>query len=216
MIRFECEDCGKKMSAPEKFAGKVARCPHCKSRVLVPEPEEEIIEDFEVVEAVTERKPTKKAAYAVEEEEEPPPPPRKRRRYHDDDVDDDEDDRPRRKKKRKKAETDHSFFLITALVLGLVFVGMTIAAVMTPAGAGAMVLVGAIPATIGTIWIRNIAWGESYGEYMACTYIPLYDTLFAASRWDEAGSACIVCWIGRAFVIVALIILLAVHKGQGF
>lgn len=36
LIRFMCA-CGKKVKAPVKYAGKVARCPQCKNRVKIPE-----------------------------------------------------------------------------------------------------------------------------------------------------------------------------------
>lgn len=219
MIKFECSECGKKTSAPDKFAGKAARCPHCKARVVVPGPEEE---EEEIIEAVQVEEPSRKAkkkpaTYGVEEEEEPPKP--RRRRYQDDDVDDDDDDdddgRRRRRKKKKGEESGAStFFWIAALVLAVVFVGMTIAAVLRQEGAVAMFIVGVIPMVVGNIWLYNMARAEGYGEYIAMRFIPLYDTIFAMNRWDQAWAPCIICWIGRVFCIVAGILFFAVHKGQ--
>lgn len=37
-ITTQCESCGKRMGIPEKYAGKVIRCPACKSTLRVPDP----------------------------------------------------------------------------------------------------------------------------------------------------------------------------------
>lgn len=36
MIRFKCQNCGRKIRTSEEFAGKRAKCPKCKSLVIVP------------------------------------------------------------------------------------------------------------------------------------------------------------------------------------
>jgi DNA-directed RNA polymerase subunit RPC12/RpoP len=36
-IQFECSACGKKIKAPDENVGKKARCPYCKSVIVVPE-----------------------------------------------------------------------------------------------------------------------------------------------------------------------------------
>lgn len=38
-IRAECPACGKVVKAPEKYAGKVAKCPACQVRMRIPVPE---------------------------------------------------------------------------------------------------------------------------------------------------------------------------------
>ena len=48
-ITFSCT-CGKHFTVDAALAGKRTRCPACKSPLTVPEPEPEVIEDFEVVE----------------------------------------------------------------------------------------------------------------------------------------------------------------------
>lgn len=35
-IRFKCEKCGNGIKAPEKFAGRAAKCPKCKQVIIVP------------------------------------------------------------------------------------------------------------------------------------------------------------------------------------
>jgi hypothetical protein len=234
MIRFECSECNKKMSAPPEFAGKKARCPHCKERITVPGEEEEIIEAFTVEEAP--RKPKKKKedtydrepeeeapprkskkkkedTYELEQEEERPPPPKRKRRYDDDDEDDD-DDRPRKKKKKTEGEETNIFFWACVLLALVTFGGLLIAGIMSKEGAIAMLVVGAIPTIIGTLWLRSLAWSESYGEYMACLYVPFYDTIFALGRWDLAWAPCVICWIGRVFIIVSIILLGAIHRAD--
>ena len=37
MIKFQCDNCGKKFSAPENRAGKKGTCPKCKNVVVIPE-----------------------------------------------------------------------------------------------------------------------------------------------------------------------------------
>ena len=39
MIKFHCKNCGKKISVPEKHAGKKGKCPKCKNIVVVPKAE---------------------------------------------------------------------------------------------------------------------------------------------------------------------------------
>ncbi|MCY2932496.1 MAG: hypothetical protein NTV86_23975 [Planctomycetota bacterium] len=36
MIEFTCEGCGQKLKVPETFAGKKAKCPHCKGTIDIP------------------------------------------------------------------------------------------------------------------------------------------------------------------------------------
>lgn len=36
MIRVECSNCNKNINAPDKYAGKTAKCPSCGSKVLIP------------------------------------------------------------------------------------------------------------------------------------------------------------------------------------
>jgi len=37
MIKFNCDNCGRKFSAPESYAGKKGRCPKCKNVVFIPD-----------------------------------------------------------------------------------------------------------------------------------------------------------------------------------
>jgi biopolymer transport protein ExbD len=38
MIRFSCDQCGKKFKAPDELAGRVVTCSGCRARLTVPEP----------------------------------------------------------------------------------------------------------------------------------------------------------------------------------
>jgi biopolymer transport protein ExbD/DNA-directed RNA polymerase subunit RPC12/RpoP len=38
MIRFSCDQCGKKFKAPDELAGRVVTCSACRARLTVPEP----------------------------------------------------------------------------------------------------------------------------------------------------------------------------------
>ncbi len=42
MIRFNCKNCGQKISVPEVHAGKKGKCPKCKTIVVVPEINDDI------------------------------------------------------------------------------------------------------------------------------------------------------------------------------
>ena len=42
MIKFYCKDCGQKISAPEKHAGKKGKCPKCKNIIVVPKAEKTV------------------------------------------------------------------------------------------------------------------------------------------------------------------------------
>lgn len=42
MIKFRCKNCGKKINAPEKHAGKKGKCPKCKTILVVPQPDNPI------------------------------------------------------------------------------------------------------------------------------------------------------------------------------
>ena len=122
MIRFECPKCGKGITAPERVAGKRAKCPGCQAVLTVPEAAEsdhEVYTDFEVVDddaPVTAKpspvtaKPRQAAAQEIPtveavDDDEGERPRRRSRRDDDDDDDedyDDDDERPRRKKRRKR------------------------------------------------------------------------------------------------------------------
>lgn len=44
-ISITCPSCGKKLSAPESAAGKRAKCPKCATIVMVPNPQEPIVDE---------------------------------------------------------------------------------------------------------------------------------------------------------------------------
>jgi phage FluMu protein Com len=105
MVMVRCPSCSKNLNVPDKYAGKKAKCPACKTGTLtIPAIVEEVdvVEEEEAVEAipVKRRKPAPPVAYDDDEEEDriAQKPARRARRPVDDD---DEDDRPRRKKRRK-------------------------------------------------------------------------------------------------------------------
>ena len=43
-IRFKCNLCGKALKVDESKAGKQVRCPGCTEVILIPKPEEELVE----------------------------------------------------------------------------------------------------------------------------------------------------------------------------
>jgi hypothetical protein len=51
-IKVQCA-CGAAYDVPEEWAGRKARCKRCQSFLTIPRPEEEIVEDFEVVDEVS-------------------------------------------------------------------------------------------------------------------------------------------------------------------
>lgn len=102
MVMVRCPSCSKNLNVPDKYAGKKAKCPACKTGTLtIPA----IVEEVEVVEEAVEvipvkrRKPAPPVAYEDDEEDRIAEKPARRARRIDND--DEEDDRPRRKKRRK-------------------------------------------------------------------------------------------------------------------
>ena len=51
MIKFRCENCDKKIGVPEKYAGKLVKCPQCAEPARVPQPEPEPGPELEPVPA---------------------------------------------------------------------------------------------------------------------------------------------------------------------
>ncbi len=43
-IKFHCEHCGKKVTAPDNAGGKRGICPSCKQKIFIPMPEDELEE----------------------------------------------------------------------------------------------------------------------------------------------------------------------------
>jgi DNA-directed RNA polymerase subunit RPC12/RpoP len=41
-IRFSCSKCSKKLTAPDKMAGKMAKCPDCATKTRIPGPKEKV------------------------------------------------------------------------------------------------------------------------------------------------------------------------------
>ncbi len=44
VIKFHCEKCGKKVTAPDDAGGKRGKCPSCKQKIFIPMPEEQLKE----------------------------------------------------------------------------------------------------------------------------------------------------------------------------
>lgn len=114
MIRLACRNCGKGITAPDKMAGKRAKCPGCQGALSIPAAEnsnDEIYSDFEVVEdAPPPVKATSRRAapqeiptiQAVDDEDDRPRRRSRRAVDDDDDYDEDEESRPRRRKRRRE------------------------------------------------------------------------------------------------------------------
>ena len=122
MIKFNCEHCGKSITAPDEYSGKKGKCPGCKAVVIIQDPD--VLEDVDVVEddvevaeevTVPVKKPAAKPVSAIRATS--APAAKKSRRPIDDDEDEDvpeaeeivdeddeeeEEERPRKKKKKKR------------------------------------------------------------------------------------------------------------------
>ncbi|MFO0876245.1 MAG: hypothetical protein U0840_02640 [Gemmataceae bacterium] len=149
-----------------------------------------------------------------DEDDEEDETPRRRSQREDDD---DEDERPRRKRRRRRQEADSTnstLFMLLSGGLSLLFVVLLIAGWFHKGGAIVMLVFGVVPAAIGTWWIMAIAKEESYMQYLACMYVPFYDTWFSFTRWGQTWAACLMVWIGRVFA-AAGIILLVMHMLRG-
>jgi len=108
--------------------GTALNCPKCKTRFKVEAPdEEEIVNDFEVIDEEEEEAPPKKVAKPAvkkrpaddDEEEDERPKAKKRSR--------DDDDRPRKKKKKKRRDDDESAY---GKIKGNIWIRVSVLAVL--------------------------------------------------------------------------------------
>ena len=120
MIKFNCEHCGKSITAPDEYAGKKGKCPGCKAVVIIQDPD--VLEDVDVIEddvevaeevAAPVKKPAAKPVSAIRATS-TPTAKNPRRPIDDDDEDipeaeeivdeeeEDEEERPRKKKKKNR------------------------------------------------------------------------------------------------------------------
>ncbi|MBY0229892.1 MAG: hypothetical protein K2W96_11475 [Gemmataceae bacterium] len=200
MIRFDCDDCERPFKVGDDYAGKLIRCPDCKSAVRVPPAEE------------PEESPKRKAVRQAEDD----PPPRRKRAIEEEDepapsqkrLVDREDDRPRKKKRKSEQAPGSRAFIFLALGLTVLFVLLGSLSFYFKHVAVVMFVIGIVPVVVGTWWVLAIAKDEVGFEYLACKWVPFYDTWFALSRWGVTWAACLMCWIGRVFAVTAAVLFL--------
>jgi hypothetical protein len=121
-LTVECPSCSARITAPDKLAGKTARCPKCHEPFTLPAPDAgfEVVEDDEPVTATPRAKaPVADPGFEVVEDDEPvvATPRKKPRPPVVVDVDDDDEDRAPRK--RKKAKTGLSPVVLYGSIAGV-------------------------------------------------------------------------------------------------
>jgi hypothetical protein len=219
MIRFSCPRCGKRLKAEPSYAGRRVRCVRCRERLITPQtgefPDVEILDEeatgadpvgevHVVVDPVARQagaggKPGR-LKQAVDLDEPPELEP-----------DLDFEDRPRKKKRGKKRRRSGGVTagaaLAVALILAVVWVGMGVAGWFFRPVSIAMFVVGVVVVIVGRRWLLALAREEGAGTYYCCLLVPFYDTYFTFSRLHRTWAPCLICWAGRAFTVVALVLL---------
>ena len=217
MATIPCPGCDTVLKIPPAFTGNKARCPKCKGLVNVPW-EEDVEEAVEVVEdedsssraVTTRRKPrlrqdeddepvSRRRAPARDDDEDDEPVSRRRApARRDDDEEEDEDPAPRKKKARKRRrESADGPSAATVVGIGL----FVFALWLLMAGLGykfrgvswAMIIIGGILSWIGTKWILSIASEEGTGPWLACIFVPFYETWFTFTRLSRTWMPCLIC-----------------------
>jgi hypothetical protein len=141
-ITVECPSCSARITAPDKLAGKTARCPKCHEPFTLPAPDAgfEVVDDDDPVVAKPRPKmPVADPGFEVVEDEEPVvAKPRKKPRppIVVDDDDDDEDRAPRKRKKAKKGLSPVVLYGSIAGVLLVIAAGVGIYFLASGKGGG--------------------------------------------------------------------------------
>src|SRR5262245_21331044 len=221
MSILQCPQCDTRLKLPPSYTGKKARCPKC--RGLVDVPSDEVEEDVAVVEeedSSPSRRVTPRRKPRLSEDEPVPSSARRRQAVREEEDDDEPDDEPAPRKKRPRRRKREQQGPTAATVIGIAL--FVFAFWLLLAGLGyrfrpvsyAMIVVGAVLSWIGTKWILSIAAEEGTGTYLACMFVPFYDTWFTFTRIGQTWVPCLIGWAGRFFA-VAGIVLLIIHFLHG-
>jgi hypothetical protein len=101
--------------------------------------------------------------------------------------------RPRKRRKRQADKPPMSLevgnLLITAGVLGFVWLLLVILVIRHPDVAFIMMLFGAGSYVVGRCWFLFIAWEEGLEDFLKCFVIPFYDWFFLYMNFDRYGRA---------------------------
>lgn len=196
MIRFICPECDKHLTVSDEKAGKIATCPACKTRIIIPEAETRPQADSVTAEPPRRRpidddddRPVRRRRDDYDDENDPP----RRRRSE---VDDDDDfDRPRRRKRRRKRRRSEGFLdnmplgldAFALILLGLVFMCLMLLglSLLLPPLALLPMGIGFLMVAAGRVWFLVIVFQEDTTQGMLCLLIPIYGLIYLLQNFDE-------------------------------
>jgi hypothetical protein len=205
MVHFICPTCDKRLAVPDEKAGKIAACPGCQTRIIIPAAEPP-------PEAVTAEPPPKRTR--VEDETAPGPPrrrhidddedderPQRRRREEDDDDEDDdipegEVDRPRRRKKKRRRKrralirirwVPFAFdpFMITMVTLIFAGLVLTTLSLVVPQFGYISLIMGACMYLFGRLWFLSVAFSDDSTQGMLCLWCGPYNYVYLAMNFED-------------------------------
>jgi hypothetical protein len=199
MIRFICPTCDKRLSVVDEKAGKIAVCPACQTRIIVPEaepPAEPVTSEPPLKRRPTEDDvptviPLRRRRAEAEDEE----PPRRRRDEPDDDLDD--EDRPRRRKKKRRRRRSRTFelswlpiaftpYLITMIGLITVAVPLLALSLVVPQIGIIALVMGVCMWLCGRIWFLGVAFSDDTTQGLMCLWCGPYNLVYLCLNFEEA------------------------------
>lgn len=239
MIRFQCPQCGSKLTVKDTKAGALGMCPGCGTKLRIPpapvtEPAPSPTPARQGPPIPTLPKSEEKpSAYAFEAPPSPPPvsknPQTPRRQpvrdewAERDDDDDNEPEtearaaRPRSPRKKRRARKDRDWeasdfrpFLGIGVAVGVLLIVAALS-FLVPGLGYITVCLGYLVGFVGSIWLLVTAFQESIGWGLACLLIPCIGLVFVATHLDRALKPFLVNVGGSILVVIGMVALAAQH-----
>ena len=224
MIRLQCPGCRKNLGVKDEIAGRVVACPQCKTKMHVPQPEVEELEEVEdeVVESVTtaprpgRRPPPPKTRPRDDDEddEEPREAVGRSRRPRDEEEDEEDEDEPRprparkRKKKRRARRSDAGGgmggTLIALGVVAAICIVMIVVSIFVPVVALVPIFLGWLIAFAGGIWFLVCAFQDDALQGILCLFVPFYSLIYLITHFEEVKKPFLVQVVGTALALGGL------------
>ena len=217
MIRLQCPKCERKLVVKPEFAGRLALCPGCQTKMRVPEVQASADDSAEVDERQQENKHAEERSEHVTA--------RPRRREPAEETSDGDDDRPndvqeerprkkrrRRKRKKKSFDIEALNFLgldtITLIALGITLLGFLFipAAFIVPPLIFVPLVLGSVLSLVGYVWVIVIAFQDDSTQGMLCFCFGPYMFYYILVNFDETKQAGIIFLAGTALQIAATVV----------
>jgi hypothetical protein len=221
MIRLQCPKCERKLVVKPEFAGRVALCPGCQTKMRVPDiqaPADGAADAADAAEHLEENEQAQERSEQVTARQPRRREPADAADDRDNDQRDDElQDRPRKKKRRRKRKKK-SFdiealnFLgldtITLIALGITLLGFLFipAAFIAPPLIFVPLVLGTVISLAGYVWIIVIAFQDDSTQGMLCLCFGPYMLYYILVNFDEAKQAGMIWLAGTALQIAASVV----------